>query len=94
VRHIVTFLVSTPDECTDTVQAFAEDTAHLYAPPYVGVIDYAVRVDVPSCFVLPGSQAASDVVDEALEEALRGRTWAERARDEIAAGVIASGRRV
>lgn len=47
------FLV-THDESTDAVQAFAEDTAHLYAPAYVGIIDYAVRVDVPECFVLDG----------------------------------------
>jgi hypothetical protein len=60
------FLVSHEDD-TDCVQAFAEDTAYLYAPEYeFGVIDYAVRVDVPSCFVLEGS-TAKDAVDEILD---------------------------
>ena len=40
------------DEDTDAVQALAQDVAHLYAPAYVGVVDYAVRVDVPACFTL------------------------------------------
>lgn len=66
MRSLVTFLVS-HDEDTDVLQAFAEDTAHLYAPAYVGVIDYAVRVDVPSCFVLDGSNAAKEAVDEILD---------------------------
>lgn len=61
------FLVSHEDGDTDTLQAFAEDTAHIYGPAYVGILDYAVRVDVPSCFVLDGSQAAKATVDEALD---------------------------
>lgn len=68
MRHLVTFLVNTPDdESTDALQAFAEDVAHLYGPPYVGITDYAVRVDIPSCFVLDGSNAAKEAVDEILD---------------------------
>jgi hypothetical protein len=67
MRHLVMFLVSSEDESTDTVQAFAEDVAHLYGPPYVGILDYSVRVDVPSCFVLDGSNAAKEAVDEILD---------------------------
>lgn len=65
-RSIVAFLVS-HDDTTDEVQAFAEDVAHIYGPVYVGILDYAVKVDVPECFVLDGSQAAKATVDECLE---------------------------
>jgi hypothetical protein len=61
------FLVS-HDDTTDDVQAFAQDAAHIYGPAYdLGILDYAVRVDVPECFVLDGSQAAKATVDECLE---------------------------
>lgn len=75
MRHLVTFLVSDPDESTDTVQAFAQDVAHLYGPAYLGIIDYAVRVDVPSCFVLDGSETAKATVDECLDALRPVGTW-------------------
>jgi hypothetical protein len=61
------FLVSHEEGDTDTLQAFAEDTAHILGPAYVGILDYAVKVDVPECFVLDGSNAAKSVVDNAYD---------------------------
>ena len=67
MRAIVAFLVSTPDESTDTIQAFMEDTSHLYAPAYVAVLDSAVVVE-------------PNVKPDTLERLLAPLSWQERAK--------------
>lgn len=74
---LVSFLVA-HNEDTDALQDFVETTASEYASGDITMLDYAVKVDLPPCFVLAGGEKEREQIAALLSpDPWRVRTRAD-----------------
>lgn len=79
MRSLVTFVVAHNDD-TDAFQDFVETTVREYASGDITMLDYAVKVDLPDCFMLAGGEQEREQIEALLQPVGWSQSRIDRSR--------------